>query len=796
MAPVGATASMRGGLAWDPEALAYVFTADHARYRVVLGPDDERSGLLHIEGQVEGHAGESPWQPLVREAGMLLREGEGAVQPPGVTHARSELLELRHSARGRILDLKYTERFEEERLRRTVQVRLVGGTLEIRVSAPGGRAGAGYCGFALGEVGPEESRKVLVPGLPDPLLVLKPNGFLCGYPDRYLGSASSYPPGGAFYRPDTEGVSRPVAETFYLTLSPDPLAPLPGLARPPAPHRAALESRITLDFFSSAPYAEDDRLLRLLPFYGMGDVLLIYRDWQAFGYERRGPLLYPANEERGENETFRRMLARAMEAGWLVALREEFATISQDSPYWSDKAPAQWWDGLPRLSRRPHQYGIAADRMIEFARLEATKIDRNYRPSAVFVHGHTAWNPEGGFRQVDSSPNSPAGTEADAIRHTGALLSFLREIHEGPVVGSGGEGSIRFDTFAEGLAEAVIRGPDGGRNAPLIVDYELRVVRPHLLGLGAGTYPQFAGYPAREPQDPGRIDWDAYRATEIALAHAGYLGTYGLRPDPHGGTFPGGSAANAMREYYLLRALQELYLNAAVRSIQYLHGEEMVGLAEALREGLDLSQARLRIEYGNGLTVWVNRSGRERWTVGPEDGRYELPPGGFLALAPRQKLVAYSALISGNHADFCRNAHYTFLDTRSQHPRRVEEISVDGAVALLKSAVHGRHDVVLVGAKQLTLGEEEYRISERGDLRLTHLSTREVELMVMDTDSGKPVHITWPAVTAAWKGPKIEVAEWTDGAWRASKCPVHQTRSGPQLGRALPGVLYRVSVPG
>lgn len=821
LAPIGARGVTRGGLVQVEDGQSYLFTTDVAEYRIALGAPDERNGLLRIDGRlltspvgqaIQPAQAEAPlpddeagapveesgppqgaeWQPLLRAAGMLFREEEGAVLPPHATAERCELVEVRPSARGRILVLRYTERAEDRTLRRSVQVRLNGRSLEITVEAPGGRPGEGYCGFALGPLGPDVARFIHVPGLPDPLLPLPGGGFLGAYADRFLGRADSYPPGGAFYRTDTEGVSAPIAETFYLTLSDDPLDSLPALARPPAPYRAQVENRVTLDYFSEAPYEEDRELLSLLPEYGLQDVLLVYRNWQQFGYRCREPLFYPANPDRGSNEQFRRLLLAAQEAGWLVALRQEYATVTSDSPYWAEKALALWPDGLPRLSRCTGQYGVRPEAMLDFARLEATKIERNYRPSAVFVDGHTAWSPEGYFRQVTSTPHS--GGEAQAIRYVEGLLAFLRDVHEGPVIGSAGDGPVRFDTFSEGMAEAVVRGPDAGRTAPLIVDYELREVRPKLLGIGAGTYRQFSNHPTGEPVDSSRIDWDAYRATEIALGHAGYIGNYRIKPGPRGVPYPGGSAATVVREYYLLRALQELYLQAPVRSIAYRHGEEMLPLAEALRRGADLVQAQVRIEYGNGLTVWVNRSSRSNWIVEAEEARWELPPNGFLALAPRQKLVAYSALVGGNRADFCRCDLYTFVDVRGYHPRRVEEIATDGAVALLPGALPGRPDVVLAGARQAVLGEEEYRLSERGDVRISFLSDREVELTVMDTETGKHVHASWPAFTPAWSTGKFEVLERREGPWQPSRCQVNQTRSGPQLARALPGMSYCIRV--
>ena len=793
MSPLGTTAPARGRVAWDADSEGYVLEADGCQYRLAIGAADERSGLLFIEGRAGSPIAEQPWQPLLRGAGMLLREPEGGILPAEATHQRCELVELEHTVRGRAVTLRYVELLEKRALSRSVEVRLNGRSLEIVVEAPGGKPLEGYCGFSLGKIGPDEARAVRVPGLPDPLLVLQPDGFLCAYPERFSGSASSYPPGAAFYRTDTDGVARPIRETFYLTLSPDPLDPLPALRRPAAPHRGELETRVALDFFSEASYDEDEHLFGLLRHYGLTDLLLIYRNWQQYGYERRDPLLYPANPDRGSNEAFRRMLATARENGWTVALREEYSTLAKDSPYWNEQVLARWWDGQPRVGRGG-SHAVAADRMLDFARLEATKIQRNYPVAGAFVDGHTSWNPEGCYRQVDSRPGSGAGSESEAIRHLDELLGFLREVHGGPVVGASGTGAVRFDTFAAGMAEGVIRGADGGQHAQVIADYELREVRPKLVGIGAGTYRQFCGLASGEPVDISKVDSDAYRAMEIALGHTGYVGNYRVKPGPRGQVFPGGAATAAVREYYLLRGLQELAHSSQVRSVRYAEGD-LLELREALLRGIDLAHSWVRIEYVAGLTVWVNLHHEQSWHLEGEEGTWELPPHGFLALAPRQRFVAYSAVIDGQRTDYCRCAAYTFLDARSSQPRLAEEIRTDGSVALLHSDVGGRRDVVMVGARQLDLGSDEYRLSERADARFHHVSAHELELVVMDTENGKPVQVTWPAFSGAWKSGGLEVLELEGDGWTRSRNQLSQTRTGPQLSRVLPGTRYRVVAP-
>ncbi|MFN3653557.1 MAG: hypothetical protein ACK47B_28600 [Armatimonadota bacterium] len=789
LAPIATTHPTRGSLEWDAGSAAYLFSsapADGVQYRVPFDAPEGGPALFRIEGRV----GEGPWQPLVCGAGPLAREEGGAVLAPGEQQERFGPADLRHSARGRILSLRYSQPLGGPEVRCSIQLRLTGDSLELAVEAPADRA---LCGFTLGEIGSEGAREVNVSGLPDPLLVLPEGGFAAAYADRFLGDAFCYPPGAARYRATHRGEMPPVRETFYVTISADPLDPLPAQRQAPAPLRAAVTGRVTLDWYSEAPYAEDTRRFRMLSLYGLQDILLIYRNWQHFGYRRRDPYLYPANPERGDPESFRELLDAAREGGWLVALREEYAMMKPDSPFWHEALLARWIDGQPRPSRGG-AFAVAAGRMTDVARLQASDIRRNYGPLAVFADAHTAWNPEDGLRQISVSRESNGASESRAIAEVDALFQLLRECHEGPVLGGAGQGASRFDALVGGMAEAVVRGPEDGLAGPLIVDYELTELRPSLLGIGAGAYRQFHGQAGGETVDLGVMEWDRYRASTLALGHLGYLGTYGLKPR-RGEEIPPGAALLA-REYFLIRAVQEIYAGSTVRAVSYLDGEELVDLATALQRNLDLSQARLHVEYTAGLRLWVNRSAKDRWRVVTEEGaEHDLPPGGFVALSPRHKLEAWSALVSGQHADYCRSERYTYLNTRGRGSRRVGELQVDGAVALLKSAVPGRQDVVLIGCRQVSVAEEEYRLSERADVRLTHVSTRELELTVLATESGKPAHVAWPAFTAAWKANEIRVEERTRDGWAASKCQVQQTRSGPQLSRAVPGVTYRLSAP-
>lgn len=788
--PRAAAGGEGGASPWSEGETGWSVQAREVTYRV--RPIAAGGGrAIALDARIEGE----DWEPVAASLQPLYRHG-GESHPAAWTAESGIALK---SARWRftngILSWSIDEELAGSGMECQVRFQVYGAALQVEVIADSAGGLTGYAGFSIEPDPAAAERQASAPGLPDPLLVTPAGRFASFFADRYRGRATSYGAGSSHYSLMAGGTARPMNDFFWVACSLDPLAPLPALRRPSSQYRADLLDRVTLDFYSERPFEEDERLLRLMQLYGLHDVFLIYRNWQYYGYRRRGPLQFPADPDRGGSDALRRVCAAVRESGWRLALREEYANLMPDSPYWDEKALALSPSGAHRQSPASRRPAVAANKMVDFARLEATDIQRNYSPNGSFVDGHTSWNPEGGFAQVDLGPDSHCASESQAIAEAENLYSFLRSVHSGPVIGAAGAGPARFDSFAAGGVEAVIRGPDGGVESPLIVDYELQEVLPSILGLGAGSYRQFCGFRAGRPVAASQVDWDAYRATEIALGHAGYVGNYGIRASSRNIPFPGGSASTAVREYFLLRALQGFYLGASAQEVRYRAGEEMLSLAEALRRGMDFVNPQLRIQYAGGLQVWVNRSGKESWSVTCDEGEFLLPPSGFLAVAPRQRLLAYSAICRGHHVDYCsaQLPRYTFLDARGEVVRSVGDLEIDGAVCLFKGDAQRRTDLVMVAATRLRTGGEEYRLSTRGDVRFAHRTLREVEITLLDIHEGSHAHVTWPAWDPGWSCSHWEIQEREQvGEWRPSEAEIQMTRQGPQLLRARAGVTYQV----
>jgi hypothetical protein len=109
-APAGAAARGRGTLRHDPAEGGYVFALGEVQYRLPTDGPAMQSGLLCVDGRV----GEGPWVPLLREAGMLYRDGDGRVYTPPRAADRLRMEPLRPTARGKTLSLRYVERADAE----------------------------------------------------------------------------------------------------------------------------------------------------------------------------------------------------------------------------------------------------------------------------------------------------------------------------------------------------------------------------------------------------------------------------------------------------------------------------------------------------------------------------------------------------------------------------------------------------------------------------------------------------------------------------------------------------------
>jgi len=357
---------------------------------------------------------------------------------------------------------------------------------------------------------------------------------------------------------------------------------------------------------SSSAYADAAEMVSRYLEYGLDRLVIIFHNWQRWGYDQGLPDHHPANPALGTGEQMSAFIGRARGAGMLVALHENYTDIYPNnppdypSPLFDETAIALDWRGQRKLGwynpgTGQQAYIISAQRMIDFSRLESADIARDYAPNAAYLDVSTGWSPGRAIDHDAVKGNPP--TLAFSFQAHRELFNFIRDLYRGPLLGEGGEGRERFDSYFAGLVDAVERQTEGRSWARLIPDYELLCIRPLMLNHGQGYYSRYFAPFGQETPRLADADLDQYRVAELTFGHAGFLGDSLNEVDDW--------LQLHSPEYWLLQALQKEYADARLVHVGYHDGNGFIDLKNALERGLDFTRARLHIEYEN-LSLYLN----------------------------------------------------------------------------------------------------------------------------------------------------------------------------------------------
>jgi len=343
--------------------------------------------------------------------------------------------------------------------------------------------------------------------------------------------------------------------------------------------------------------------------YGLDQLAWIFHDWQRHGYDQGLPDHHPANPAYGSDVEMAAFVETATSRGQLIALHENYTDMYPDnapqypSPLFDATAIAVDATGARKLGwyqtgTLQQAFRIAADRMVGFARVESTAIQAGYATNASYLDVSTGWSPA---MSIDQRAGSAGGPSLKAAFDQNALLyGLMHTTYQGPLFGEGGEGSERFDSVFAGLVDAVERQTEGRRFALVAPEYELLIVKPRMLNHGLGYHSRYFVPGAQATPAPDQYDLDQYRASELAFGHAGFL-------DDGASISANGIMREHAFEYWLVQALQRRYADATPTAVRYQGPSQLLDLGAAVRAGLDLRTARIRIDYDNGLQLWVNR---------------------------------------------------------------------------------------------------------------------------------------------------------------------------------------------
>jgi len=407
-----------------------------------------------------------------------------------------------------------------------------------------------------------------------------------------------------------------------------------------APGYDVLRERVVLDSCRDVPFWQEEATWRALAQYSLEHVIAVRHAWQQRGYDRGYPEVLPANAEMGGDEGLRALSRTARSLGWLFALHEMYAA-SVESEHEADLATSLTGKRILFMldpTTGEQLYEVAVERAAPLAGQWSPRIHERYGTSAAFLDVHPAVAP---WRLAHGTGDQLSGGINAAQAPVRALIDMVRQAHEGPVLGEGGM-HLHWAGDVDGVEAEV----EGGRAAPLIVDFALAHVGPRTVCHGLGYYARWLPCEVNSRLPTDAID--AYRAREVAFGHAAYIASEYLCHHPR----------EAVKEYHIVGTLQRLYVGTLAETIEYELDGKLLPIEEVLqRTGYP---PRLRVRYKNGLVVYVNVGHRE-WRPLPWA---TLGRDGWVAAAPGH-VVAGSAHIAGARRDFLVGPDRALVDARA-----------------------------------------------------------------------------------------------------------------------------------
>lgn len=413
-----------------------------------------------------------------------------------------------------------------------------------------------------------------------------------------------------------------------------------------SPSVAKLAGRFVFDVWGGRGYRDTAESLRRAIRYGMTDAVLIYHNWQRWGYDYRLPDIFPPNPARGTLAEFQELAAVCKNAGILFAPHDNYIDFYPDATDYAYDAIAFTADNRPvkawyNRGRDAQSYRFRPDR-IQPSLLRNIRLMKDHvQPTAYFIDVFSSLMP---FDYYDWKGNFHPKTETQRL--WGEAFNLVRDFLGGnaPQISESGHDALigwldgatcnhlRVDAKSKEWTAWRIACHDAERTPWYDAVHRQRFV---LHGAGySGRYQ--AGLDARNHG----IDSDDYVSTEVLDGHPGMVSTPFSRA--------------AVRKYWLLHDLMRALALKRVGSVEFADGDIH----------------RQIITYEGGEKLFVNR-GETDWEV----AKHILPQYGFLAGAGDVEAAVMTS--DGVVADWSRSPSSLYVNARrvdhqgraaSEHP--------------------------------------------------------------------------------------------------------------------------------
>lgn len=384
-----------------------------------------------------------------------------------------------------------------------------------------------------------------------------------------------------------------------------------GNGQTAAPGVTKLAGRFVFDLWGGN-YAETSQQLKRSFRYGLTDSMVVWHNWQHWGYDYRLPEIYPPNPQLGSEDALKGMIDMCREQGVLFALHDNYIDFYPDADGFSypnviafadSSRPIEAW---LNKGRGAQAYRYRADQVSHFLKPNLTQIKDNLAPTSYFID---VWSSAGPYDYWTAD-----GRYFDNISTRqvwGEHFAWIRDLlgDNAPQISESGH-------------DQLIGWLDGAQTN------HLRVGKP-LPGSESWALWDI------DCDDAERTPWmDAVNHDRFILHGAGYSNRYqaGLGADMHGIYSDDYVTTEVMTGHPAM--VSDPFHRDCVRKYWLTH-DLMRSLAMRQMEGVQYVQDdlhRQQIRWSGGAEVFVNR-GQKDWTV----ANVTLPKYGFVASIPTEE---------------------------------------------------------------------------------------------------------------------------------------------------------------
>jgi hypothetical protein len=409
----------------------------------------------------------------------------------------------------------------------------------------------------------------------------------------------------------------------------------------PAGGVSRLAGRFVFDLWHGR-YGESGESLKKAFRYGLTDAVVVWHNWQRWGYDYRLPEINPPNPQWGTTEELRATIEVCKQAGVLFALHDNYIDYYPDAEGFSyektiafdrNQQPVKAWFNQGRAAQS-YRYRVDAIEPILHGNLKWLR--DTLTPDAYFIdvwsslHPYDYWTADGKF------------FDRVCTRATwGQHFAWIRELLGGQAPQISESGHDQLIGWLDGGQSNHVRAgtPLSGYHKWFTWDWKCADAE-RIPWLDAAHHDRFvlhgAGYPGRyeaglDPRTHG-IYSDDYMATEVLTGHPGMVS------QPFG--------RDVVRKYWLLADLMRALALRQIEQVEFVGGD----------------MHRQHVVWSGGGEVWVNR-GESDWSV----AGYTLPQYGFFARVDGKEgpIEAAIARRDGIIVEWSRSPQQTYVNGRA-----------------------------------------------------------------------------------------------------------------------------------